>query len=138
MALTPADKLLRFVSPKPDFIGDDGKPTWRALEPSSEDKLEIPVRVSVWNLELCAAGDARAAWSRSNYAEFTLLVGDVLAARDHWSMSAVRVVEDPLVGGTPADRAHCGIEGLGKQPGEGKSYGARLSFLTSRLRPFRD
>jgi len=35
MALTPPDKLLRFVSPKPDFMGDDGNPTWHALEPSS-------------------------------------------------------------------------------------------------------
>jgi len=138
MALTPPDKLLRFVSPKPDFIGDDGNPTWRALEPSSEDKRQTPVSVSVWNLSACTGPDARAAWSRPNYAEFTLSVADVLDAQRHWGMPAVRVVEVPRRGDTPADKAHCGIEGLDKQSGEGKSYGARLSFLTSRLRPFRD
>lgn len=138
MALTPPDKLLRFVSPKPDFIGEDGNPTWRALEPSSEDKRHTPVRVSVWNLSVCTGAGARAAWSRPNYAEFTLSAADVLEARKHWGISTVRVVEDPRLGGTPADAAHCGIEGLDKQPGEGKSYGARLSFLTSRLKPFRD
>jgi hypothetical protein len=138
MALTPPDKLLRFVSPKPDFIGEDGNPTWRALEPSSADKRNSPVRVSVWNLSVCTGPDARAAWSRPNYAEFTLSVADVLEARQRWGMSTVRVVEDPLVSGTPAAMAHCGIEGLDKHPSEGKSYGARLSFLTSRLRPFRD
>ena len=138
MALTPPDKLLRFVSPKPYFMGDDGNPTWRALEPSSEDKRNSPVRVSVWNLRVCTGQDARATWSRPNYAEFTLLVADVLDARQSWGFATVRVVEDPLDGGTLADMAHCGIEGLNKQPSEGKSYGARLSFLTSRLKPFRD
>jgi hypothetical protein len=130
------DTLLRFVTPKPDFLGDDARPTWRALEPSTFDKASAPIRVSVWNLAFCSAMEARTAWNRPGYAEFTLRASDVSEASEQWRMPAVRVVEHPLPEHGVAGRAHCGIEGLEKQAGEGKSYGARLSFLASRLQPY--
>jgi hypothetical protein len=138
LAISAADALLRFVVPKVDFLGDDGRPTYRASEPSTADKSDAAargsaVRVSVWNLAACTVVEALAAWNRPGYAEFTLLASDVDEAREHWNMPEVRVVSDPLPESGAAPKAHCGIEGLEKKQGEGKKYGIRLSYLTSRL-----
>lgn len=133
--------LLRFVRPVPQFWGDDGRPSWRALQPNSGDEDDAaenahPVRVSVWDLARCTARQAREISKVADAALFTITYRDVADAQEHWKMPSVRVVDDPLVDASaPGANGHCGIEGLEQQKPAEKpaAHRARLAFLTNRL-----
>ena len=134
--------VLRLVVPQPAFVGDDRRPTWRALRPTPDDLEEaktkgMPVRVSVWDLELATLEEVEHFLRPTKpRAPFELAAADVAAAREHWSRPAVQLVADPRPEDAPAAKAHCGIEGLEQDKGESeKKWGARLSFLSGRMQP---
>lgn len=135
--------LLRLVVPQPQFLGDDGLPSWRALRPTRGDYKDAkesgtPVSVSVWDLEMATVVQAEAFLPPKPRAPFTLTSADVADSATAWNDPRVRVVRLPITdeprASMPGAAAHCGIEGLEQHASETEpQHSIRLAFLTARL-----
>lgn len=134
-------ELLRLATPRPDYIGDDGgRPTWKVLEPSSNEKSKQPIRVSVWDWERTTLDQALAFRGKADCIPLALRCADVhgLAAR---TGVPTPVVYDPMPGNRaslPGASGHAGIENLDRKSQSGETrpqWQHRLQLLADLLRP---
>jgi hypothetical protein len=110
--------LLRLPKPPRDFVADQYQPSAMDFEPSSEEKRQMPVRVSVWDACLTRAEEAAGFRSAGRLLVLRAdAVAAVLAVDD-----SLRVVYDPLtdsaLAARPGANGHAGIEGLVRRPKE--------------------
>ena len=131
--LVPEDhRVLRLPSPPRDFVPDEGwKPTHLVVQPSDRDVQEAhatgkPVRVSVFDLELCTLEEAQAFRTRETLA-YAATVAAIVAA------GATAVVYDRLPAPDnqrPGAAGHAGIEGLERPKGGDRAvHKARLDAI---------
>lgn len=139
--------LLRLVSPKPEFQGEDGGVTWLALRPSSGDIREAeargtPIRVSVWRFDSVGVEAIEASTGRVDRLRKKLLVSDIDEARERYSIDELRAISDPLSTISKeieraVSEAHCAIEGLELNSTRGEKkpqWKARLAWLAQRMK----
>lgn len=138
--LPTGTRILRLVTPKPDFIGENGEAaTYLALRPSSEDEKNVPVRVSVWDMQRTTLPQAEAFRGRSDCVPYSMFVSDVMAVGSAAKCARMRVVYDPLPEPEckrPGADGHAGIEGLDRAESTGEKkaeWKNRLTQLAKRL-----
>lgn len=127
--------LLRLVPPKDDYVSDSG-PTAKAFAPSSEEKKNEVVSVSVWDRARTTREQAEGFRGRSDCRAFAIEEDEIreLAEATLWLDLEVVAEPRPATDGPGAD-GHCGVRGLGTGNLKGKAYWHRLGLLADLARP---
>lgn len=139
--LEDSEIVFRF-GPPPDAFVPSGQnlKNWNLFNPSSSDKEDAQrrgtnVRVTVWDLALTTAEQAKKIWDQHReVAAYALGLVDVFAIRELCRKERLRIVRDPLPPSAGSGyEGHCGFEGLDRQPGENKkAYKTLLDELAQR------
>lgn len=139
--LEGSEIVFRFGPPPDTFVPSGQNPKNANLFiPSSIDKEDarqrgINVRVTVWDLALATAEQAKKIWAQDReVSAYALGLVDVFAIRELCRKDRLRIVRDPLPPSAGAGcEAHCGFEGLDRQRGEDrKDHKTLLDELAQR------